>query len=179
MQSPIGQVPVMGLDPGFRTGCKLAVVDGTGRVVATDVIYPVEPKARVEEAAAKVVELARLHRVHAVAIGNGTASRETELFARQAVLSPPIPPEGAVRAAALDKVIVAIVPETGASVYSASAVAPLRTSANQPFCDGAHTEFTPVKARSPASTGFKRQSAAYRGSSHAPRRPSHGVAIVD
>ena len=112
MQSPIGQVPVMGLDPGLRTGCKLAVVDGTGRVVATDVIYPVEPKVRVEEAAAKVVELARRHRVHAVAVGNGTASRETELFARQAV-----------HAASLEKVIVAIVPETGASVYSASAVA--------------------------------------------------------
>lgn len=112
MQSPIGQVPVMGLDPGFRTGCKLAVVDGTGRVVDTTVIYPVEPRSQVEEAGRTVVELARRHRVHAVAVGNGTASRETEAFARRAV-----------REAGLAKVIVAIVPETGASVYSASAVA--------------------------------------------------------
>jgi uncharacterized protein len=112
LQSPIGQVPVMGLDPGFRTGCKVAVVDGTGRVVDTAVVYPVEPRSQVEEAGRVLVELARRHRVHAVAVGNGTASRETEVFARKAV-----------REAGLDKVIVAIVPETGASVYSASAVA--------------------------------------------------------
>ena len=112
MQSPIGQVPVMGLDPGFRTGCKLAVVDGTGRVVDTTVIYPVEPASKVEQAAGVVTKLAERHKVHAIAIGNGTASRETEAFARKAA-----------RSAGLDKVIVAIVPETGASVYSASAVA--------------------------------------------------------
>jgi uncharacterized protein len=112
LQAPLGQMPVMGLDPGLRTGCKLAVVDGTGRVVATDVIYAVPPNARPEQAAATVVRLVREHQVHAVAVGNGTASRETELFAREAV-----------RAAGLEKVIVAIVPETGASVYSASGVA--------------------------------------------------------
>ncbi len=111
LQSPLGQVSVMGLDPGYRTGCKLAVVDATGRVVATDVVYPVEPKARTAEAEALLVELVRRHEIHAVAVGNGTASRETELFARQAV-----------REAKL-QVIVAIVPETGASVYSASAEA--------------------------------------------------------
>lgn len=111
MQSPIGQIPVMGLDPGYRTGCKLALVDGIGRVVETGVIYPVEPKGQVTQATAKVVELARKHKIHAIAIGNGTASRETELFARKAI-----------KEAGL-KVIVAIVPETGASVYSASAVA--------------------------------------------------------
>ncbi len=112
MQAPLGLVPVMGLDPGYRTGCKLAVVDRTGRVVATEVIYPVEPRARVAEAAAAVVRLAREHRVHAVAIGNGTGSRETEAFARRAATE-----------AGLTEVTVAIVPETGASVYSASAVA--------------------------------------------------------
>ncbi len=112
MQSPIGQIPVMGLDPGFRTGCKLAVVDGTGRVLDTAVIYPVEPRARVEEASAKLVELVRRRRVRAIAIGNGTGSRETEAFARRAV-----------RDAEIGDVIVTIVPETGASVYSASAVA--------------------------------------------------------
>jgi len=112
LQSPLGELSVMGLDPGYRTGCKLAVVDRTGKVVATDVIYPVEPKSRVEQATEVVVRLAREHGVHAVAVGNGTGSRETELFAR-----------GAMRDAGFDKVIVAIVPETGASVYSASAVA--------------------------------------------------------
>ncbi|HEX6864498.1 MAG TPA: Tex family protein, partial [Thermoanaerobaculia bacterium] len=112
LQAPLGQVPVMGLDPGFRTGCKLAVVDGTGRVVATEVIHPVQPHADEAGSAATVVKLIRKHDVKAVAIGNGTASRETEAFARKAV-----------QEAGLDKVVVAIVPETGASVYSASAVA--------------------------------------------------------
>lgn len=112
LQSPLGLYSVMGLDPGFRTGCKLAVVDPTGKVVATDVIYPVEPASRVAEATAKMAALIRQWQVHAVAIGNGTASRETEAFARKAV-----------KESGFDKVVVAIVPETGASVYSASAVA--------------------------------------------------------
>ena len=112
LQSPLGQVPVMGLDPGYRTGCKMAVVDGTGRVVATDVIYPIEPRARLEEATHKVLELVRKHEIHAIAIGNGTGGRETEIFARKAL-----------KGTAFEKAIVAIVPETGASVYSASAVA--------------------------------------------------------
>lgn len=110
-QAPFGQVPVVGLDPGFRTGCKLAVVDPTGRVLQTGVIYPVEPQSRTEQAASELVTLIRRHRARAVAVGNGTGSRETEAFARRAM-----------REAGLD-VIVAIVPETGASVYSASAVA--------------------------------------------------------
>ena len=109
LQSPLGLLPVMGLDPGLRTGCKLAVVDGTTRVVATDVIYAVESSAgRSEQAAKKLVELAKQHKVHAIAVGNGTASRETEQFARRAVKDAGL------------QVIVAIVPETGASVYSAS-----------------------------------------------------------
>lgn len=115
LQAPLGQMPVMGLDPGLRTGCKLAVVDGTGRVVATDVIHPVPPHADEAGSARTVVGLIRKHNVLAVAIGNGTGGRETEAFARKAIL------EGG--EAGLDKVVVAIVPETGASVYSASAVA--------------------------------------------------------
>ncbi len=111
-QAPFGQVPVVGLDPGFRTGCKLAVVDATGRVLDTGVIYPVEPRSRVEQAASELKALVRRHRVRAVAVGNGTGGRETESFARQAL-----------RDAGVEGVIVAIVPETGASVYSASAVA--------------------------------------------------------
>jgi uncharacterized protein len=112
LQSPLGLVPVLGLDPGYRTGCKLALVDDIGRVVATDVIYPIEPRAKPEEAQHKLVELVRKNKVHAVAVGNGTGGRETEIFARKVL-----------REAGLEKVIVAIVPETGASVYSASAVA--------------------------------------------------------
>jgi len=112
LQAPLGQIAVMGLDPGFRTGCKLAVVDGTGRVVATDIIHPTQPQLDEVGSARTVVSLIKKHGVHAVAVGNGTASRETEAFARKAVLE-----------AGLDKVVVAIVPETGASVYSASAVA--------------------------------------------------------
>ncbi len=113
MQAPLGQVPVMGLDPGLRTGAKLAVVDATGRVVATDTLYPLPPRNDVKGAANVVVRRAREHGVHAIAVGNGTGSRETEAFARQAIRD----------AGDLDRVIVAIVPETGASVYSASAVA--------------------------------------------------------
>src|SRR6185312_6341062 len=112
LQAPLGQIAVMGLDPGFRTGCKLAVVDGTGRVVATDIIHPTQPQLDEVGSAKTVVSLIKKHGVHAVAVGNGTASRETEAFARKAV-----------QEAELDKVVVAIVPETGASVYSASAVA--------------------------------------------------------
>jgi len=112
LQAPLGQVAVMGLDPGFRTGCKLAVVDGTGRVVATDVIHPIQPHADEAGSAKKVVSLIKKHGVQAVAVGNGTASRETEAFARKAV-----------QEAGLEGVVVAIVPETGASVYSASTVA--------------------------------------------------------
>ncbi len=109
LQPPLGQLPVMGLDPGVRTGCKLAVVDAQSAVVATAVIHPLASHAEAPAAARTVVELIRRHAVHAVAVGNGTGGRETEAFVRQAV-----------REAGLDGVVVAIVPETGASVYSAS-----------------------------------------------------------
>lgn len=118
MQAPLGQVPVMGVDPGLRTGAKLAVVDATGRVMATDTIYPLTAGRRgpgeEERAATTVVRLAREHGVHAVAVGNGTGSRETEIFVRRALTDAG---EG------LGETVVAIVPETGASVYSASGLA--------------------------------------------------------
>jgi len=115
LQAPLGQAAVMGLDPGFRTGCKLAVVDATGRVVATDIIHAVQPHANEAQATATVLRLIEKHDVKAVAVGNGTAGRETEAFARKAVLEAP--------KEEIRTVVVAIVPETGASVYSASAVA--------------------------------------------------------
>jgi uncharacterized protein len=115
LQAPFGQLPVMGLDPGLRTGCKLAVVDGTGRVVATEVIFPILHPEREAAAAATVLALAALHGVRAIAIGNGTASRETEIFARRVLTD--------AGEEAVAQVVVAVVPETGASIYSASAVA--------------------------------------------------------
>ncbi len=115
LQAPLGQVAVMGLDPGFRTGCKLAVVDSTGRVVATEVIHAVPPHANEAGAAATILKLAERHGVRAIAVGNGTAGRETEAFVRKVVQETP--------SETLQKAVVAIVPETGASVYSASGVA--------------------------------------------------------
>jgi protein Tex len=112
LQPPFGQQAVVGLDPGLRTGCKLAVVDPTGTVVATDVIYAVPEGSRTAAAGKALVALCRRHHIRAIAVGNGTAGRETEAFARKCVGD-----------AGLDGVMVVIVPETGASVYSASEVA--------------------------------------------------------
>lgn len=110
MQAPLGQIPVMGVDPGYRTGSKIAVVDATGRVVETAVMYPGRNANEDDKASAAIREAVARHDVRAVAVGNGTGSREAEAFARAAL-------------ADAGDVIVAIVPETGASVYSASAVA--------------------------------------------------------
>ena len=78
LAAPAGTRPTMGLDPGFRTGVKVAVVDATGKVVATETIYPHVPQRRWDEAIATLARLARTHRVELIAIGNGTASRETD-----------------------------------------------------------------------------------------------------
>ncbi|HRC87635.1 MAG TPA: Tex-like N-terminal domain-containing protein, partial [Thermoanaerobaculia bacterium] len=112
LQAPLGKYSAVGLDPGYRTGCKAAVVDPTGKVVETAVLYALPPKADEAAAAAILERFIRQYGVYAVAIGNGTASRETEAFVRRVV-----------SAAGLSQVVVAIVPETGASVYSASAEA--------------------------------------------------------
>lgn len=99
---------VLGLDPAYRTGCKLAVVTETGKVLQTGVIYPTPPQNRVEEAARVLKALIAKHGVEVIAIGNGTASRETEIFTA-----------GVIRE--LDrKVKYMVVSEAGASVYSAS-----------------------------------------------------------
>ncbi|HEV8570346.1 MAG TPA: Tex family protein [Actinoplanes sp.] len=112
LAAPAGTRTTMGLDPGFRTGVKVAVVDSTGKCVATDTIYPHVPQNRVEEALATLARLAAAHRVELVAIGNGTASRETDrLVAELIKRNPPLN---------LTKVMVS---EAGASVYSASAYA--------------------------------------------------------
>ncbi len=112
LAAPAGSRATMGLDPGLRTGVKVAVVDATGKVVATDTIYPHEPRRAWDAALATLTKLALAHDVELVAIGNGTASRETEKLAR----------ELAARNPALGLVPV-VVSEAGASVYSASAYA--------------------------------------------------------
>jgi len=109
LASPLGSKRVMAIDPGFRTGCKLACLDATGKLLFHDVIYPVEPANRVEEAAAKVKVLCDKLQIQAIAVGNGTGGRETESFLRSLEL-PGRPP-------------VVMVNEAGASVYSASQVA--------------------------------------------------------
>nr|WP_239379949.1 MULTISPECIES: Tex family protein [unclassified Frankia] len=112
LAAPAGAQVTMGLDPGLRTGVKVAVVDATGQVVATETIYPHEPRRRWDESIAVLARLAAQHGVKLIAIGNGTASRETDKLASElARLHPEL---------ALTPVIVS---EAGASVYSASAYA--------------------------------------------------------
>jgi uncharacterized protein len=112
LAAPAGARPTMGLDPGYRTGVKVAVVTATGQVAATTTIYPHEPQRRWDESLAQLARLAREHRVELIAIGNGTASRETDRLGTELVrLHPEIK---------LTKVVVS---EAGASVYSASAFA--------------------------------------------------------
>jgi protein Tex len=112
LAAPAGARPTMGLDPGFRTGVKVAVVDATGKVVATQTIHPHEPARRWDESLAVLARLAQAHRVELVAIGNGTASRETDRLAADLVKAVP--------QLTLTKIVVS---EAGASVYSASAYA--------------------------------------------------------
>ncbi|MGW0994484.1 Tex family protein [Streptomyces sp. NPDC002520] len=109
LAAPAGTRATLGLDPGFRTGVKVAVVDATGKVVATDVIYPHVPANKWDEAIAKLARLAKEHTVDLVAIGNGTASRETDKLAGELISRHP--------ELELTKVMVS---EAGASVYSAS-----------------------------------------------------------
>jgi uncharacterized protein len=112
LAAPAGARVTMGLDPGFRSGVKVAIVDATGRVVATTAIYPHEPQKRWDEALATLGKLAVQHRVDLIAIGNGTASRETDRLAMDLVkLLPDLK---------MSKIVVS---EAGASVYSASAFA--------------------------------------------------------
>src|SRR5215212_3230712 len=112
LAAPAGTRPTLGLDPGCRTGVKVAVVDGTGKAVATDTIYPHEPKRLWDEAIATLARLAAAHKVELIAIGNGTASRETDKLAGDLIKQHPD--------LKLTKIVVS---EAGASVYSASAYA--------------------------------------------------------
>lgn len=109
-QPPLSQRVVMGVDPAYRTGCKIAVIDDTGKVLATDTIYPHKPQNRTQEALGKLLHWIQQFNVSLIAIGNGTASRETEALIAELTRT-------------LDDVHYLIVNEAGASVYSASDLA--------------------------------------------------------
>ena len=111
LQPPVKGRVVLGLDPAYRTGCKIAVVDDTGRVLATTVIYPTPPQNKVEEAERVILQLIDKLKVDIVSIGNGTASKESEIFTANVLKK------------AGRKVYYMVVSEAGASVYSASKLA--------------------------------------------------------
>lgn len=111
MQPPVKDKVTIGLDPGYRTGCKVAVVDGTGKVLDTGVIYPVPPKNKTEEAKEIIKGFVKKYSVRVFAIGNGTASHETEVFAAEVIKE------------LNDGLSYMVVSEAGASVYSASKLA--------------------------------------------------------
>ncbi|TVM04013.1 MAG: RNA-binding transcriptional accessory protein [Candidatus Brocadia sp. WS118] len=106
---PLGQKNVLAIDPGFRTGCKVVCLDKQGKLLHTDTIYPQQSEKSSSEAAAKIVRLCDTFQVETIAIGNGTAGRETEAFIRKLDLP--------------EKILIVMVNESGASVYSASDVA--------------------------------------------------------
>lgn len=109
--APLKEMTVMGFDPAYRTGCKIAVIDETGKVLATTTVYPTEPQNKIEEAKKELKELIKKYNINMIAIGNGTASRESEKFVADMISE-------------IDnEVYYAIVSEAGASVYSASKLA--------------------------------------------------------
>ena len=109
--APLKGMTVMGFDPAYRTGCKIAVIDETGKVLATTTVYPTEPQSKIEEAKKELKELIKKYNINMIAIGNGTASRESEKFVADMISE-------------IDnEVYYAIVSEAGASVYSASKLA--------------------------------------------------------
>ena len=108
MQPPLKNNVVLALDPAYRTGCKVAVLDENGNVLATGVVHPTPPQSRVEEAEEKLTALIKAHSVNVISIGNGTASKETEIFVANLIKK-------------LDRPVqYMVVNEAGASVYSAS-----------------------------------------------------------
>ena len=113
--APIKNLTVIGFDPAYRTGCKIAVIDETGKVLATTTIYPTKPQNDVEKATKELLELIKKYDVNMFAIGNGTASRESELFVADVIKQ--------AKEKLNKEVHYAIVSEAGASVYSASKLA--------------------------------------------------------
>lgn len=112
LQAPLGERAVLGVDPGLRTGCKCAALDSTGKFLQTTTIYPSQGQQKEIEATVELMKLVARHKPYAIAVGNGTAGRETETFVRQTL-----------KRTGNTDVIVVSVSEAGASVYSASEVA--------------------------------------------------------
>ncbi len=108
MQPPLKGKVILGLDPAYRTGCKIAVIDSNGKVLDTAVVYPTPPQNKIEEATIKLTQLIMRHDVDVISIGNGTATKESEIFVANLIKDCP------------RKVTYAVVNEAGASVYSAS-----------------------------------------------------------
>ena len=108
MQPPLKGKRILGLDPAYRTGCKIAVIDESGNVLDTTVVYPTPPQSRVEEAKVKLLALIKKHGISVISIGNGTASKESEIFVAEMI-----------KESGLDLSYM-VVNEAGASVYSAS-----------------------------------------------------------
>ena len=106
MEAPLKGKRILGFDPGYRMGCKLAVIDENGTVLATSVIYPTEPFKKIDEAKRIMTELISKYKVDVISIGNGTASKESEIFVSNLIKT------------LSRKVDYAIVSEAGASVYS-------------------------------------------------------------
>ncbi len=111
LQAPLKGLTVMGFDPAYRTGCKIAVIDETGKLLATTTVYPTEPQNDVDGAKKKLLELINTYHINMIAIGNGTASRESEMFVAEMIKE------------VKHDIYYAIVSEAGASVYSASKLA--------------------------------------------------------
>jgi len=109
MASPLGQKAVLAIDPGYRTGCKVVCLDRQGKLLHNTVIYPTQSEKQAEEAKKSILDIVELFSIEAIAIGNGTASRETEEFVRKLDLKKRIP--------------IVLVNESGASIYSASQIA--------------------------------------------------------
>lgn len=109
LASPLGQKRVMGIDPGFRTGCKVVCLDAQGNLLHNENIYPHPPVNKPQEAAAKIQQMVEAYQIEAIAVGNGTASRETECFLRKQAFK--------------QDMQIFVVSEQGASIYSASKIA--------------------------------------------------------
>lgn len=112
MQPPMKGAVTMGFDPAYRTGCKIAVVDCTGKVLDTTVVYPTPPQSKTEQAKRTLTDLIEEHQVEVIAIGNGTASKESEIFVAELL--------GELNEKRTNKISYMVVSEAGASVYSAS-----------------------------------------------------------
>ncbi len=110
MQPPLKENVILGFDPGFRTGCKLAIIDKTGKVLYTGVVYPTPPFSQIEKSSIVIIDLIKKYNINIIAIGNGTASRESELFISNILKENDL------------NFSYVIVNESGASVYSASKI---------------------------------------------------------